>query len=132
MTAMTQEGDGLNDTDASDAASPDQVDESADATAAKKKRPGCFKVGCLTLLSMFVVIALAVGGVALYVNHELGKIQHSNALLPTGGPARDAAAGDAQNILLLGSDSRGTNLRANGRSDVIQLMHISSDRRSIQ
>ena len=98
----------------------------------EKKRAGCFKVGCLTLLSMLLVIVLVVGGVALYVNHQLGQIQHSNSLLPSSGPTRDTAAGSAQNILLLGSDSRGTNLRANGRSDVIQLMHVSSDRRTIQ
>ncbi|MBO1753821.1 LCP family protein [Allobranchiibius sp. CTAmp26] len=98
----------------------------------EKKKAGCFKVGCLTLLSMLLVIVLVVGGLALYVNHQLDQIQHSNSLLPSDGPTRDAAAGKAQNILLLGSDSRGKNLRENGRSDVIQLMHVSSDRRSIQ
>ncbi len=102
------------------------------ATRPQKKRPGCLKVGCLTLVAMFLVIALAVGGVALYANHQLGKIQHSNSLLPEGGPSRDPVAQNAQNILLLGSDSRGTNLRSNGRSDVIQLMHVDSDRRSVQ
>lgn len=99
-----------------------------------KKKAGCFKVGCLSLLSMMLIVALAAGGFALYVNHELGKVQHSDALLPpaaAGDPTRDVKAGSAQNILLLGSDSRGTNLRANGRSDVIQLMHISADRRTV-
>ncbi len=102
------------------------------STRAEKQKPGCLKVGCLTLVSMFLVIALAIGGIALYVNHELGNVQRSDQLLPAGGPGRDAAAGDAQNILLLGSDSRGTNLRENGRSDVIQLMHIAKGQRRIQ
>ncbi|UIJ35967.1 LCP family protein [Allobranchiibius sp. GilTou73] len=111
----------------------EDADQAAEqAPPEEKKRAGCFKVGCLTLLSMIVVIALAVGGLALYVNHQLDQIQHSNSLLPSDGPTRDATAGKAQNILLLGSDSRGKNLRDNGRSDVIQLMHVSSDRRSIQ
>ncbi|MDQ2852178.1 LCP family protein [Dermatophilaceae bacterium Sec6.4] len=117
--------------DRADSADSGQPGTRHDAAVAKK-RPGCFKVGCLTLLSMFVIVALAVGGLALYVNHELGKVQHSQALLPDTGPAKDLAAGDAQNILLLASDSRGTNLRDNGRSDVIQLMHISKGQRTIQ
>ncbi len=105
---------------------------SSEPAESPKKKPGCLKVGCLTVLAMFLVVALAVGGIALYVNNQLSQVQRSDQLLPSGGPTRNAAAGDAQNILLLGSDSRGKDLRANGRADVIQLMHISSDKRSIQ
>ncbi len=113
---------------------PDDSTPTSDAAEQPKKKAGCLKVGCLTLLSMMLVVALAAGGIGLYINHELGKVQHSSALLPpvaAGDPARDTRAGDAQNILLLGSDSRGTDLRANGRSDVIQLMHVSADRRTV-
>ena len=40
-------------------------------------------------------------------------------------PLLQPAAKDAQNILVIGSDGRGS--VANGRSDVIVLVHISSD-----
>ena len=143
---MTQDSDSGTDdpgTDNPETGDPDIGDSAPEShpgsssatrssSRSEKEKPGCFKVGCLTVLSMLLVIALAIGGIALYVNHQLGKVQQSNSLLPQGGPSRDAAAGEAQNILLLGSDSRGTDLRANGRSDVIQLMHISSDKRSVQ
>jgi LCP family protein required for cell wall assembly len=44
-------------------------------------------------------------------------------------PTESPSAEDAQNILLIGSDSRDS--VANGRSDVIILMHISSDRQKV-
>ncbi len=99
----------------------------------EKKRAGCFKVGCITVLVMAVVSVLAIGGFAFYLNYKFDNNVHKEALLPTGsGPTRDARAGDSQNILLLGSDSRSQDLTDASRSDVIQLVHISSDHKTVQ
>lgn len=111
---------------------PNQPDD-ADADDAKKG-PGCVKVGCLTLLAMVLITALAVGGFAGYLWWKLDSNVQREALLPGGGnqPTRDKAAGDAKNILLLGSDSLTKNLRDASRADVIQLVHISNDKKSVQ
>jgi LCP family protein required for cell wall assembly len=84
-----------------------------------------------------LVLLLTVGTGAAYMaflNHIVTTNVKHAALLPTldAGqpvPARAPAAKDAQNILLIGSDSRGS--VANGRSDVIVLIHISSDRKKV-
>ncbi|TWP39078.1 LytR family transcriptional regulator [Leekyejoonella antrihumi] len=84
---------------------------------------------------MVLIVVLAGVGFALYLNHLLDSNVHHSALLPTtpGGPARVAQAGNAQNILLLGSDSRDpSNIHVDSRSDVIQLVHISNNYKSIQ
>lgn len=104
-----------------------------DTDTGEKNRGGCVKVGCITVLVMAVVTVLAVGGFAAYLNYKLDHNVSKQALLPGGdGPTRDPKAGDAQNILLLGSDSRSQNLSDASRSDVIQLVHISSDHKSVQ
>lgn len=124
-------GSGLDgDTDAD---LDDDNDNDADGEEPKKKA-GCLKVGCLTLLSMALVAVLAVGGFAAYLNWKLdNNIQRSNMIPDSAGqPTRRAEAGDALNILLMGSDSRSTNLTDASRSDVIQLVHISDDRKSVQ
>lgn len=111
------------------------ADANADAPAATttKKRPGCLKVGCLSLLAMVVVVALAIGGFALYLNHILDNIDRKSGMLPVNGnPTRLADAGDAQNILLIGTDSREANLQDASRSDVIQLVHLAKGGKSIQ
>ena len=81
----------------------------------------------LVLVSIAVIVVLLVGltfAFSLYLRHLFNSnVRHAD-LLPSGGPSRIAAAGDAQNILLLGSDSRTLSL-AGSRSDVIQLVHIS-------
>ena len=86
-----------------------------------------------------VVLLVVVGGAAaylLFLNHTVTEnVQHS-ALLPTPGvsgataaPPRKAAAKDAQNILFIGSDARPG--LAGARSDVIVLMHVAADRKTV-
>jgi len=86
-----------------------------------------------------VVLLLVIGSGASYVaflNHTVTtNVQHA-ALLPTPGvdgagdvPAREPAAKGAQNILLIGSDARAG--LAGARSDVIVLMHVADDRKSV-
>lgn len=101
----------------------------------RRRKSGWLKVTLLTLLSMVLIIVLAFVGFAAYLNHVLSSnITHGKALpSPTVKPAADA--GDSQNILLLGSDTRsGTvaDVRSGARSDVIQLVHISKGHKSVQ
>jgi len=128
---------------------PGDADESGDEAGAaagyagsrrgsgrrRKKKHGWLKVTLLTLLAMLLIIVLAFVGFALYLNHVVtANIKHGEPLpTATVKPAKDA--GDAQNILLIGSDTRSnsvTNNRQNARSDVIQLVHISAGNKSVQ
>lgn len=56
--------------------------------------------------------------------------EDGNPVTATAAPERDPAAGDALNILILGSDTRDPDL-SEGRSDVILLMHVAADRQSV-
>lgn len=96
---------------------------------------------------VLVLLMLAVGaGVSylMFLNHTLATNVQHEALLPTPSagetlpadgssgsvPSTGGSTGEgALNILLIGSDSK-TSV-ANGRSDVIILMHISSDRKKV-
>ncbi len=93
----------------------------------------------LSLLSLVVLATVGTGAAyQAFLNHTPRiNIKHA-ALLPAPGialrsgetvPARDPTAGNAENFLLVGSDSSGT--VAQGRSDIIVLAHISSDRKQV-
>ncbi len=125
--------------DGGDAADGHAGEEGAAAatTQAPRRRRSKVKVTLLTLLTMLVIVVLAAGGFALYLNHLLDSNVKHAGLLPDDGsgsaPTRQAEAGDAQNILLLGSDSRDTSdIHDASRADVIQLVHISKGHKSIQ
>jgi LCP family protein required for cell wall assembly len=89
------------------------------------------RVTLWTVGSLVVVLAGLTAGYAAYLNHSVDANVKRASLLPTVGasdapaPTKPAAAQDSLNMLLLGSDSRGTD---QGRSDVIILAHISDDR----
>lgn len=128
-------GDGTA-ADPASTATGDTSDDSLDVGEDEQepKKAGCLKVGCLTVVSMLLVTVLAIGGFAAYLNWKLDNNIKRSAMLPTdaGQPTRRAEAGNALNILLLGSDSRSDNLTDASRSDVIQLVHISHDRKTVQ
>lgn len=111
----------------------------------------------VTLIVAGVVIALVVGtaaGYLLYLNHTVSSNITHEALVPgpgevlldedgapildesgqpveaTAAPERDPASGEALNFLVIGTDSRDISLER-GRSDVIMLMHVASDRQSV-
>lgn len=85
----------------------------------------------ITLTSVLVLLAGAIGGYLAWINHAVDANVKRESLLPTTtipgvvAPTRAEAAKDSLNLLLLGSDSRGQD---QGRSDVIVLAHISDDR----
>lgn len=109
-----------------------EPDERSGARAAGRKKRSKLRTLLYVLLAMLLVVILAVGGFLLYLKYILDKDISRQDLLPSSTVKRDGAAGDAQNILLLGSDSRDTNLRDGSRSDVIQLVHISNDRQKVE
>jgi LCP family protein required for cell wall assembly len=115
------------------------VSESAVAGVKKKRR---IRRIMMSLVSLMLLLAVGTGAAYVaFLNHVVTtNIKHA-ALLTTAGtnpdgtkagtstPLRQPTAKDAQNILVVGSDSRGS--VPNGRSDVIVLVHISSDRKKV-
>jgi LCP family protein required for cell wall assembly len=110
----------------------DSASQSANAAAPKASR-----IRRLIRRVVLFLLVLAVGTGAVYValldRMVTTKVKHE-ALLPTPSagesvPPEIPSAKDAQDILLIGSDSDGS--IANGRSDVIVLMHISGDRQKV-
>lgn len=101
------------------------------AERAGRKKRGTLRTLFYVVLAMLLVVLLAVGAFLLYLKYILDEDINRQDLLPKSSVTRDDAAGDAQNILLLGSDSRNTDLRSGSRSDVIQLVHISNDRKKV-
>jgi LCP family protein required for cell wall assembly len=86
-----------------------------------------------------VVLLVVVGGAAaylLFLNHTVTANVKHESLLPTPGvngavapPAKKPGTANAQNILIIGSDARPG--LAGARSDVIVLMHVAGDRKSV-
>jgi LCP family protein required for cell wall assembly len=77
--------------------------------------------------------AAAVGYFAVKVNNSVSSISRNPSLLPTGSRPPSASPTvhqtyAATNILLIGSDSRGTD---QGRSDTFIVLHVSADRKSV-
>lgn len=129
-------------TDAAASGDSDAVAEggaAAGAASGRRRRPkkkaSFLKVTLLSLLSIVLIIALAVGGFALYLNHILDRNLKHGVALPKSTIAPAADAGNSQNILLIGTDTRSnsvTDVSEGARSDVIQLVHISQGYKTAQ
>ena len=90
------------------------------------------KIAIVTIAVLFASVAAAVGYFGVKVNNEVTSIARSS-LLPTGSRPPSASPAPnttytAMNILLIGSDSRGSD---QGRSDTFIILHISADRKSV-
>jgi LCP family protein required for cell wall assembly len=97
----------------------------------KKKHHARRVVVRVMALVLLLVVGTGVGYLG-FINYTItSKIKHAALMPPTtvgqSVPSKDPAAKNAMNILLIGSDSRGT--IGNGRSDVMVLVHINSDRK---
>lgn len=122
-------------TDGRDDAEADEQGEGSRRSRRRRegKRRNPLVVALLVLLTMALIVAVALGGFALYLTNKFDNNVTRSSLLPDGDRAtRAASAGNAQNILLLGSDSRTQELRSGARADVIQLVHVPNDRKSLQ
>ncbi|WP_148043387.1 LCP family protein [Flexivirga caeni] len=106
-----------------------------DESDEQPKKSRRLKVLIVALVALLAVIVIGVGSVVALVDYGVDHHLTRAALLPTGGApgqravARNPVAGNAQNILLIGSDSRAGSVTdvqgGGGNSDVIQLVHIS-------
>jgi LCP family protein required for cell wall assembly len=110
----------------------DLIVKSANAAAPRTHRT---RRVIVSVVSLLLLLTIGTGVWYLgFLNHTVTTNVQHEALLPTpiaSEPvrAKDPLAKDAQNILLIGSDSKGGVF--NGRSDVIILMHISSDSKNV-
>ena len=91
------------------------------------------RIAIITIAVLFATTAAAVGYFGVKLNNSVSSITRDSSLLPTG--SRPASASNtanttytAMNILLIGSDTRGTD---QGRSDSFIIVHISADRKSV-
>ncbi len=90
------------------------------------------RIAIVTMAVLFAMLAAAVGYFGVTLNNSVSSIARSS-LLPTGSrpPSASPTANTPQtamNILLIGSDSRGSD---QGRSDTFIVLHISADRKSV-
>jgi len=82
------------------------------------------------VLSLVLVAALAAGGYVWNLARTFNSGSHTIAgALPETGPERATTAGDSQNILLIGSDTRDPG--ADARSDTMMLVHLPGDRSGV-
>lgn len=83
--------------------------------------------------SLGLIIAAGIGYLVVLNNTVTSNVQKASLLPPADvsipAPTRAESAKNSLNFLLLGSDSRGSG--DTGRSDVIVLVHISDDRKSV-
>ena len=119
-----------------DESSPEQ---SGDASGAAPRRAHARhgirwgRVAIVTVAVLFATVAAAVGYFGVRLDHAVSSISRAPSALPTGSrpPSATSTASttyQAMNILLIGSDSRGTDT---GRSDSFIVAHISADRKSV-
>jgi LCP family protein required for cell wall assembly len=120
---------------------PDPEGEGPEATGGPRRaQPGGVRHGIrwgriaiITIAVLFATVAAAVGYFGLKLNQSVTSISRDSSLLPTGSRPPSAsntvnATYTAMNILLIGSDTRGSD---QGRSDSFIVVHISADRKSI-
>jgi LCP family protein required for cell wall assembly len=89
------------------------------------------RIVIITIAVLFATVAAAVGYFGLKLNQSVTSISRDSSLLPTGSrpPSNTVnATYTAMNILLIGTDSRGSD---QGRSDTFIILHISADRKSV-
>jgi len=120
---------------------PEPEAEGPEATGGPRRaQPGRARKGIrwgriviITIAVLFATVAAAVGYFGYKLNNSVSSISRDSSLLPTGSrpPSASNTANTtytAMNILMIGSDSRGSDT---GRSDTFIILHISADRKSV-
>src|SRR5674476_920476 len=120
---------------------PDHESVGPEATdGPRRAQPGRVRHGIrwgriviLTIAVLFATVAAAVGYYGVKLNNSVSSISRDSSLLPTGSRPPSASSTtnttySAMNILLIGTDSRGSDT---GRSDTFMVIHVSADRKSI-
>ncbi|MHB1008334.1 MAG: LCP family protein [Propionibacteriaceae bacterium] len=89
------------------------------------------RIAIITVAVLFATLAAAVGYFGVRLNQSVSSISRAPSALPTGSRPPSATGNgsyQAMNILLIGSDTRGSD---QGRSDTFIVLHISADRKSV-
>jgi LCP family protein required for cell wall assembly len=91
------------------------------------------------VLIVVVVLALLGGGGALAatlyardIDGDIARIEAFDQVPEQARPAKEQAAGDAMNFLVLGSDTRNPETTGGSRSDTIIVLHLPADRSGAQ
>ena len=115
----------------------DQFEETENPPAKAPKKRSRLRRTLAVLLALVVLVVVG-GGAAylLFLNRTVSNNVKHESLLPTPGvsgatsaPTKKPAAKEAQNILFIGSDARAG--LAGARSDVIVLMHVAGNRKTV-
>lgn len=119
--------------DALDGAGPGFGEPAGDPTTSVRRRR---RRVLYVLLSVFVLLAaggsVAVGLYVHSIDKSVARIQAFDQVPETARPQKVQVAGDALNLLILGSDTRDPNSTGGSRSDTIILLHLPRDRSSAQ
>jgi len=101
----------------------------------KKKMSRKAKIILSCVLVPLILIGIGCIAAGLYLHNVEGKVQRVDAFaqVPEAGrPQKEAAAKDAMNFLLLGSDSRDPENTGGSRSDTIIVLHLNKDQSAAQ
>jgi LCP family protein required for cell wall assembly len=101
------------------------------ATARQGVRWG--RIALVAVAVLFATAVAAVGYFGVKVNQSVSSISRAASAMPTGSRPPSASTStnttyQAMNILLIGSDSRGTDT---GRSDTFIVLHLDADRKNV-
>jgi LCP family protein required for cell wall assembly len=102
-----------------------------EAPARKRIRWG--RIALIVFAVLFATMAAAIGYYGIKLNNSVSSISRDSSLMPTGSRPPSASPTTnttytAMNILMIGSDSRGSD---QGRSDTFIILHVSADRKSV-
>ena len=111
---------------------PAQTRAAGTPPARARRRVRWGRIVIITIVALFVTMVAAVGYFGYKLNNTVNSIAR-DSLMPTGSRPPSASTSvkttyAAMNILLIGSDSRGSDT---GRSDTFIILHISADRKSV-
>jgi LCP family protein required for cell wall assembly len=103
-----------------------------DDQAAPRRRPRWRRIALVTVLALAVLLAGGAAGLWAYGRSLNGNLKRTDALnqvakLPASARPTTSPVPGAQNILLLGSDSRDPDTTTDSRSDTLMLLHIDAD-----
>ncbi|WP_239075248.1 LCP family protein [Planosporangium flavigriseum] len=96
----------------------------------RRVRPRWGRIAFVLMLALLLVAGLGAGGAYLYYRNLDSGLQRTDAFSKVAGKRPDAAVPGAQNILLLGSDSRDPDNKAKPgqwRTDTMILMHVDAN-----
>ncbi|MFC7533891.1 LCP family protein [Actinoplanes sp. GCM10030250] len=111
------------------------VDTPEPGKHAERKPRKKWKIALIILLVPIVLAGIGLAGGAWYlksVEGDLDRVDAFDQVPEATRPQKEAAAGEAKNFLLLGSDSRDPENDGGSRSDTIIVLHVTKDQNAAQ